>query len=158
MTLTIRVALPEEAAELNALLLRSKAVWGYDSAFMAETQRQAERAITPEAIASHPYFVAEVDSALAGFACLCSWKDDPEGLEIDWLFVEPAYFGQGIGRALTEHAESLARQIGARRLWVVSDQNAEGFYRAMGMTRVGEQESSVQPGRMNPVLRLDFHE
>ncbi|MFN8378844.1 MAG: GNAT family N-acetyltransferase [Anaerolineae bacterium] len=156
MTLTIRTALPEEAAELVALLLRSKAVWGYDAAFMGETQRQAQRAITPETITTHPTFAAEIDRALAGFVCLCPWASDPEGIEIDWLFVDPAYIGRGVGRALVGHAAAAARQLGACRLWVVSDQNAEGFYRAMGMTRVGEEESSVQSGRMNPVLCCDL--
>ena len=158
MTLIIRAALPEEAGELAALLVRSKAAWGYDAAFMAETERQAQRAITPQAIELHPYFVAEVDGIRAGFACLCPWADDPNGVEIDWLFVEPAHFGHGAGRALFAQAVVTARQLGAHRLWVVSDQNAEGFYRAMGMLRAGEQESSVQPGRMNPVLCLELSE
>ena len=152
--LTIRDALPQEADALVALLVRSKAVWGYDAAFLAETQRQAAHAITPEHIEHYPVFVAEADGALAGFYCLCRWADDPDGIEIDWLFVEPSFIGRGVGRALGEHAIATARALGASRLWVVSDQNAEGFYSALGMIRCGEQESSVVPGRMNPVLRL----
>jgi N-acetylglutamate synthase-like GNAT family acetyltransferase len=156
MNWTLRAARPDEADALVALLMRSKAVWGYDAAFLAETRRQAARAITPDYIASHPVFLANTASSLAGFYSLCPWNNDAQGLEMDWLFVEPAQMGRGLGRALGQHAIATARSLGASHLWVVSDPNAEGFYASLGMIRAGEHESSVVPGRMLPVLRLDL--
>ena len=156
MIWTIRAARPDEADALVALLMRSKAVWGYDAAFLDETRRQAGAAVTPAYISSHPVFVAGNTVALAGFYSLCPWADDAAALQIDWLFVDPAQMGQGIGRALGEHAIATTRLLGATRLWVVSDPNAKGFYAALGMVRAGEAESSVVPGRMLPVLRLDL--
>ena len=38
----IRAARPEEAADLSALALASKAHWGYDAAFMAAMERNAD--------------------------------------------------------------------------------------------------------------------
>ncbi len=156
MTWTLRAALPDEAETLVALLLRSKAVWGYDAAFMAETRRQALRAITPDTIATHPVYVAESEGELAGFYCLCDRADEPRAAEIDWLFVEPIFIGRGVGRALVLHGIETARALAYTALVVESDQHAEGFYAALGMTRCGEQESSVVPGRMNPVLRFEL--
>ena len=41
-----------------------------------------------------------------------------------------------------------------RAMTVQSDPHAEGFYRAMGMERVGEVPSGSIPGRVLPKLRI----
>jgi len=144
----IRRALGEDAAALTALALRSKAVWGYDAAFMAACRE--ELTITADAIAGQPTWVVEEDGAVAGFyqlaiAGACA--------EIAQLFVAEDRLRSGHGRRLWAHLEGQARAADCARLEVDSDPHAEGFYRAMGMVRCGEAPSGSIPGRMLPRLR-----
>jgi ribosomal protein S18 acetylase RimI-like enzyme len=59
-------------------------------------------------------------------------------IELEHLWVLPERMGAGVGRALFDHAIRRAASLGAEVLGVESDPNAEGFYRRMGATRVGE--------------------
>ncbi|MDR6288555.1 GNAT superfamily N-acetyltransferase [Inquilinus ginsengisoli] len=148
----IRPARPEEAAALSALVLRSKAHWGYDAAFMAQVRDVLQ--VTPEAIRAGGVFVA-VDG-----------DDRPLGLgsvgiadgaaELELLFVDPAAMGQGAGRALYRHAVAMARAGGAGTLWILADPGAEPFYRAMGATTVGQAPSDAIPGRMLPRMKAEL--
>jgi hypothetical protein len=52
-----------------------------------------------------------------------------------------------------EHAVHTVRSLGGSRLTIVSDPHAEGFYRRMGASRVGEASSKPE-GRTLPVLAL----
>jgi ribosomal protein S18 acetylase RimI-like enzyme len=51
--------------------------------------------------------VAERDDAIAGFAVL---GPDEEGFVLDNVAVDPSQQGSGVGRALLEHAEAVARR------------------------------------------------
>jgi GNAT superfamily N-acetyltransferase len=73
-------------------------------------------------------------------------------LELEALFVEPGRIGQGIGRALIEHAKFTAAQVGASSLLIQGDPHAERFYRAAGGRLVGRRESASIPGRFLPVF------
>ena len=55
MQAELRRALPDEAANLSALALRSKALWGYDAAFMEACR--SPLTVDPEAIAKCPFYV-----------------------------------------------------------------------------------------------------
>src|SRR3546814_12499406 len=70
--------------------------------------------------------------------------DRRDEAEISLLFVEPAAIGRGIGRALWEHAVAKARREGLRRLKVLSDPFALGFYRAVGAPLSGQIRSPVR--------------
>lgn len=55
--------------------------------------------------------------------------------ELTELYVEEAYRRQGLGRALVEFAERLARQGGAQEMYILSgaeNSSAQAFYRAIG--------------------------
>jgi putative acetyltransferase len=70
---------------------------------------------------------------------------------IDALFVDPNFHGQGIGRALIEHA-----QLGRADLRVdVNEDNREGlaFYRHLGFQIVGRSETDSS-GLPYPLLHL----
>jgi GNAT superfamily N-acetyltransferase len=59
------------------------------------------------------------------------------GLYLEDLYVQPAFRGQGLGKALLHHLGALAVQRGYGRFeWSVLDWNesAIGFYRSMGAT------------------------
>lgn len=141
----LRPARPDEAALLSALALRSKAHWGYNDAFLAACRH--ELTIRRGEMAARHVTVAEVDGAVAGHYTI-------DGTELGQLFVEPAHIGRGVGRALWTHAVGVARELGIHTLSIDSDPFAEGFYLAMGATRVGSTPSGSIPGRELP--RLDF--
>lgn len=148
----IRPAEPDEAPFLSDLALRSKAHWHYDPDFIERCR--VPLTVSRNLIAESDVFVVEVDGQVAGFCCLI---DEGDGVaDIDMLFVDPAQIGQGLGKRLWRHAYQCARERGCHTLTVESDTNAEPFYVAMGMTRYGEVESTVQPGRMLPLLRIEI--
>lgn len=89
-------------------------------------------------------FVAELADAVVGFAAVLPREDG--NAEIDALFVEPARWRQGIGRALVDHCVSTAREMGARSVHVVGNPHAERFYRACGFQRVGTHETRFGQG------------
>jgi GNAT superfamily N-acetyltransferase len=65
--------------------------------------------------------------------------------ELDGLFVEPTYWRHGIGRALVEQAERIARADGAANLWVTANTRALGFYDSCGFVTVGEVPTRFRP-------------
>lgn len=123
----IRDARPDEADALTALVLRSKAHWGYDEAFLAACRD--ELAIRAGELAARRIVVAENDTAVLGVASLEG--EAPDG-ELGLLFVEPWAIGGGVGRTLYAYVLDAARQLGFKRLAIDADPNAEPFYRAMG--------------------------
>jgi GNAT superfamily N-acetyltransferase len=146
----VRPARPEEAAELSELAVRSKAVWGYDDAFLERCRD--ELTLRPPDIAVRRTQVVE-DGALLGFVTVCG---EPPAGELDALYVAPGAIGRGVGRALLDAATTLARAEGFRSLRIHSDPHAEAFYLRHGARRVGEVASGSIPGRVLPLLRLDL--
>ncbi len=141
----LRAALPHEAVLLTDLVLRAKAHWGYDEAFMAACR--AELTLQPVHIETGYVWVAEQGGRLAGVLEIAPGV--PQAC-LEKMFVEPAFIGFGIGKHLWEKGEGLARDAGASELALDSDPYAEGFYLAMGAVRVGEAPSGSIPGRVLP--------
>ncbi|MBC7938293.1 MAG: GNAT family N-acetyltransferase [Chitinophagaceae bacterium] len=82
--------------------------------------------------------VGEVDGELVAFALFftnfSTFLGRP-GLYLEDLYVQPAYRGTGLGKALLQHLGSLAVQRGCGRFeWSVLDWNHDAidFYRRMG--------------------------
>lgn len=148
---TIRPARLGEAGVLTDLCVRSKAYWGYDDAFMARAM--SELTVDPDWIADGLVLVAEHGALPAGVAAIADGGDDV--WEIALFFVDPGHMGKGVGAALFAALRTLARDRGARRLTILSDPNAEAFYRRMGAVRIGEERSSSATGRLLPLLALD---
>lgn len=145
----IRPARPDEAAEISALAMRSKAHWGYTDEQM-EIFRD-ELTLTPTEIEKDEAFVVESDGAVVGFYTSC---DHGEGnVEVGHLFVDPSALRRGFGTALMDHLTAAARAAGAGRLVVMSDPNAEGFYRSRGGRLVMHMPTSI-PGRTLPLLEI----
>ncbi len=145
----IRPARADEAEALSTLALRSKAVWGYSEEFLERCG--AELTVTAEDVGRLRAHVADDEGALLGFFTIRGAP--PEG-ELDSLYVDPAFIGRGVGRALLDAARVLARGAGFRALAIHADPNAEAFYLRHGATRVGEVPSGSIAGRSLPLLRL----
>jgi GNAT superfamily N-acetyltransferase len=148
----IRNAKAGEAATLTALCVRSKAHWGYDSAFM---QMSAPSLQVREAdIAAGRVLVAVNDQgAVIGVAGVV-----PEGetADLDVMFVDPPAIGGGAGRQLFEAAVGLARGLGARRMTILADPNAASFYERMGARFLRNAPSDAIPGRTLPLYEYDL--
>jgi GNAT superfamily N-acetyltransferase len=147
--LVIRPAQPGEAGSLSALAMRSKAHWGYDQAFLEAVRPLLEFTEEDLALASPRTYALVSGGEIVGVYQLVG--ELPEG-ELDDFWLDPRLIGRGLGRRLFEHALLTARELGFESLLIESDPNAEGFYRAMGAVRVGEQRSPS--GRTLPLLRV----
>jgi N-acetylglutamate synthase-like GNAT family acetyltransferase len=83
-------------------------------------------------------FVAEAEGTVMGFAAILARADGD--WELDGLFVEPAAWRQGVGRALVEYCCSAATSAGAAALHVVGNPHAEEFYSACGFSTFGTRQ------------------
>jgi predicted N-acetyltransferase YhbS len=152
---SIRPARVDEAPALSELCVRSKASWGYDEAFMALARAVLQ--VRPEQIAAGDVWVATgAAGEVVGMVALGP-SEQPNTLDLDKLFVEPRWIRTGAGRALMAHAIDEARRRGAKRLTILADPNAAGFYERNGARRIGEAPSDAIPERSVPLyeIRLD---
>ncbi|MDT0343523.1 GNAT family N-acetyltransferase [Streptomyces litchfieldiae] len=144
----IRDARAGEAAELTALVLRSKRSWGYDDAFMAACR--AELTIAPGEVAARRIVVAEDTAGARDVLGVASLEGSaPEG-RLGLLFVEPRANGRGVGSALYAHVLTTARGLGFTRLLIESDPHAVPFYRHLGARRCDGE------GRALPLLGVSL--
>jgi GNAT superfamily N-acetyltransferase len=149
----IRPARVEEASLLSDLALRSKAYWGYSAEFIERCREELSYS-EEQLLAEHMrFFVIESAQRIAGFYAL--ERLSATEIELEALFVEPAFIGQGFGRLLMEHAKSVAAGMGARQVIIQSDPYAEHFYVAAGGVITGRRESASIPGRYLPTLAID---
>ncbi len=142
-----RRARASEAAALSELAFRSKAYWGYETDFLEACR--PELTLTPEFIGRAEVHLLELHGRPLGFYSLVRWNSD---IELGHFFVDAQHIGNGVGRALWQHAVGRARALGFERLLVQSDPNAEGFYLRLGAERIGEVPSRIQAGRSLPLL------
>ena len=149
-TYTIRKAQTHETQQLSDLAMRSKAHWGYSEEFMQACR--AEFTYSPEDI--HNFYVAEINDAIAGFYALVPLSST--NIELEAMFVDPAYIGQGFGRALIEHAKAKASELGMAVIIIQSDPNAQDFYLAAGGQLTGTRESGSIPGRFLPTFEIQL--
>ena len=142
-----RAAKPGEAEALTELVLKSKAHWGYDQAFMDACRD--ELTITEEMIQSAEMRVAAVETgplAMAQLDC------NGESASLDKLFVHPDWFGRGIGKALFGWAAETAAKAGARSMTIDADPDAVPFYRGLGAVEDSFVPSGSIEGRVLPRL------
>jgi len=116
---------------------------------LAEYEKLAHLVVvTPESLEPHLFgprpaaeaVVGEVDGRVVAFALFftnfSTFLGRP-GLYLEDLYVQPAYRGTGLGKALLQHLGALAVARGCGRFeWSVLDwnENAIHFYESMGAT------------------------
>ena len=148
----IRRAVPDDADALTHIAFAAKGHWGYPERWM-ERWREG-LIITPDFIRHNEVHVATVEGEPAGFYALVGRG---QRRELEHLWVLPERMGVGLGRALFDHALNRAAALGAEKLGIEADPNAEGFYLRMGATRVGEIVYELDGGeRVLPLLALDL--
>lgn len=141
----LRKARLEELSTLSDMCLRSKAVWGYDQAFIDACR--AELTLGADDLATTSIVVAEVGGVIAG---LYQVDVDGDAAELMMLYVKPTLIYSGVGRALFAAAAREAKERGAIRMRIEADPNAATFYQRMGAVRTGSAKSGSIPGRLLP--------
>ena len=101
-------------------------------------------------------FVAELEGSVAGFVSSGPADDDSAPGELFALYVLPDAWGNGLGRALLERAETALRErdYDAAALWVLEDNpRARRLYEAAGWTADGGRKRLVAGGAAAEVVR-----
>lgn len=138
----IRDGLPREVAELEALQRRSSLAW---EEYRADLEAHPEAIEVPlYALEAGHVRVAEGTVRPLGFSVLLPGRDGVA--ELDGLFVDPAFFRRGIGRALIDDALARARDRGWTRIEVTANPNAIEFYLKQGFIDGGVVQTQFGPG------------
>jgi GNAT superfamily N-acetyltransferase len=138
----IRPATPSDVGALQDLFRRSSlANQGDREVLLAhpDALEWSDRAV----IAGHTRVATRADGLIVGFVTIL-----PGGahLELDDLFVDPDWMGQGIGRALVADAGATAADGGVRRIEVTANPHALGFYQKVGFVPDAAIETRFGPG------------
>ena len=78
--------------------------------------------------------VAEEDGSIMGFA---SWIESDGTVELDDLFVDPAWMRRGVATALVLRVVDVVRSRGVSCLEVTANPQSLDFYRAVGFREIG---------------------
>lgn len=100
-------------------------------------------------------FVAVDGAAILGFASVGPSRDERGPGELYALYVDPARWSSGVGRALIARAEEqLASEFGAARLWVLEENaRARRFYERAGWAPDGARKAEERWGVRAPEVR-----
>jgi ribosomal protein S18 acetylase RimI-like enzyme len=102
--------------------------------------------------------VAEIDGALAGFACAYLGEDREWGSLLDNIHVRPEAYRKGLGSALLQAVAargSLVAGTAGLYLWVLQDNtSAQSFYEHYGARNVGTDLWHAPGGTQVPRFRF----
>jgi GNAT superfamily N-acetyltransferase len=129
-----RRARPEGAGKLAETAHAAKRYWGYPERLIRLWK--SDLTVTPRP-SGGSLSIARFAAAIAGYAL----SGTARTRELEHMWVEPAFIGQGVGRQLFAHLLKRMHAMRVTRLTVASDPNAEGFYRRMGARRIGRVRS-----------------
>jgi GNAT superfamily N-acetyltransferase len=154
LALQIRRALPEDAADvaqvyidswhdtypgvLPSALLRAMTPKGQTARWLAAIRAQGRESV----------LVADSNQyGIIGMASLGPSRDDELGFdgEVYTLYVDPTFFGQGVGRALLKGAFACLRDDGMSScvIWAHAHNHARFFYEAMGGRLIAERTARL---------------
>jgi GNAT superfamily N-acetyltransferase len=149
--MTIRRAVPEEAATLTQIALDAKRHWGYPEHWIQHWE--SDLTISSDFIREHHVFVAEADGEIRGFYALCVGDNKAE---LEHMWVTPNCIGTGVGKELFLDAMERAATLNVNAVELSADPNAAGFYSCMGATQIGETDSIIDGHvRKLPRMKID---
>ncbi|MGB5393692.1 MAG: GNAT family N-acetyltransferase [Lutimonas sp.] len=144
--LKFRSAEIQDQSQLNQISIASKKHWGYPDDWIA--QWSEDLLISRETLIKNTVKIAQVDERIIGFCCILEEK---EYLEIEHLWILPEFIGKGYGKDLLNYTLGCLSHKG-KPIQVVSDPNAEEFYKKQGFKTIGKIESYPK-SRFLSVLR-----
>jgi phosphinothricin acetyltransferase len=157
---SVRPATPDDAAVICAIYnqgIEDRIVTLETLPRTPEERRQWMAARGPR----HPVVVAITDGQVVGWGSLNAFNPRPAYDNVADLsvYVERAWRGRGVGKALLQHVLGLARQIGYHKMVLATfPYNDAGLalYRRMGFTPVGVyREQGQLDGRWVDVLIME---
>lgn len=151
-TLSFENASILHADVLTALTFRSKDHWKYG----ADQLMQWKEALTisPTYIETNEVIVLKHNHVIIGYY---SYIDaEAFAVELDNLFIDPDYIGQGYGTVLMHHFLNRMKEKNTVKIMLYADPHAEQFYAKHGFKVIGEFESS-QAGRYLPMMGLTIN-
>ena len=133
----IRPATPDDAAAIAE-------IWNQIIRDTAATFTTAEKAVTDLVQAmqtGQPFFVAEADQQIIGFATYFAFRGGPgyAHTKEHTIQLAPQARGKGVGRGLMDAVETHARDAGVHTIWAgVSGENPDGraFHAALGYEEI----------------------
>jgi predicted N-acetyltransferase YhbS len=147
---SVRDATADEQGELTRLCVRATMQAGYDQAFI-------DRAI--------PGLTVTLPLITAGCVRVAEHKPGEvlgvvivsttmlQGIALlHGLYVDPPFWRSGVGRVLFEAAIARTKALKAGVLVIYAEPSAEGFYKRMGATRIGEGTFYYSPEIVLPQL------
>jgi len=139
----IRSAQPADVSAL-AQLMADSPLWQRYGVTLAGATERLQRGLADAATIA----VAECEGAVAGFVWYVRRGAFQRSGYIMLIGVAAGYQGQGIGRALLEHAEAVMAQDTDAVFLLVSDFNlaTQRFYTQLGYRQVGAIPDYVIPG------------
>jgi GNAT superfamily N-acetyltransferase len=151
---TVRLARAEDAHEIGRIqvetwraaytgLIPDEAIAGFDVESRQRMWREWFREPWPRSVV----FVAEREGEVVGFAHTGPCREEESVGELYAIYVLPASWGAGAGRALIEQAEESMRSSGFRRalLWVLEgNERAIRFYETAGWEQDGRKVDQFQ--------------
>lgn len=146
---SIRNAKVEEQRELTRLCVRATMHAGYDDAFIDRVMPGLT--ITLPLINGGCVQVAEKKpGAVIGVVAVTILA---QGIALlNSMFVDPAFWRQGVGRALFGAAVARAMTLKTGAIMIYAEPSAEGFYKRMGAIRIGEGPFYYSPEIVLPQL------
>ena len=75
--------------------------------------------------------------------CCMLVEEEPQTVRLRQMAVLNDLQGKGIGKALMQFAENLARDRGYRRITMHARKNALGFYEKMGYKKIGKEFEEI---------------
>ena len=153
MSISISQADEKEAARLTQIAFAAKSYWKYPKEYLKLWK--SELTITPSYIQRNTVLKAVNEKKhILGVGAI-EYSTVLDAYEIGHFWIAPTYIGQGIGSRLLIALIRFAKKAGIKQLYSVADPNALGFYKKMGFTLIGKQESKPV-GRYLPVLVLEI--
>ena len=90
---------------------------------------------------SNLHIAAYEDDQMLG--CCMLVEEEPQTVRLRQMAVINDLQGKGIGRALMQFAENLARDRGYKKITMHARKNAAGFYEKMGYKKIGAEFEEI---------------
>lgn len=147
---SIRDGKPEEQRDLTRLCVRAAMHAGYDGAFV-DRAMPALTVTVPLITAGCVRVAEDTSGAVVGVVAVTTTIIQAIAL-LHSIYVDPAFWKRGVGRALFGAAVARAKELKAGALMIYAEPSAEGFYKRMGATRIGEGPFFYSPEVIQPHL------